>query len=210
MNKLHALTSVLLLSLAACGGAKNNTANNAQGGGANSAATNAAAPVANAAEPEDHGHVMDGPRVLLTGTGLMGDGTDASEIRFGASRSDTMAAVSRTLGQARSTNNVEDCGGSGSAQQADWGAVVLFFQDDKLVGWEQRDASETPWIGTPGGATVGMRRPQLSDALGGAVSVEQSSLGSEFSGGGVSGLLASDRADAQVDRLWAGSNCAMR
>ncbi len=205
MTKLPSLTGLLLLSLTACGSA----GDGADGNVANSAAANAAAP-ANAAEAEDHGHVEDGPRLLLTGTGLLADGSDESEIRFGVARSEVMAAVRRTLGQERGLETVEDCGGSGAAQQADWGPLVLFFQEDRFVGWEQRDRSETPWIGTPGGVEVGSRRPDLEAALGGAPTVEQSSLGTEFNREGISGLLASERADAQVDRLWAGNSCAMR
>lgn len=209
MTKLHLLTGAALLSLAACGGAKNNAAANAQGG-ANAAAANAAAPAGNQTAAAEDDHQDAKPRVLLTGQGLETDGSANGQIRFGASRADTLAMVAPIWGQPASTEKVEDCGGSGPAQMANFGAVVLFFQGDKLIGWEQRDASETPWIGTPGGATVGMRRPQLSDALGGAPKVEQSSLGTEFSRGGVSGLLASDNPDAQVDRLWAGNSCAMR
>jgi hypothetical protein len=214
MTKTHLLSGALLLSLAACGGAKNGATGNGQAAGngsANAAAANSAAPAGNAAaaNEEDH-HGDNSPRVLLTATGLVTDGASDGEVRFGATRSAALAMVTPIWGAPSRTENVEDCGGSGAAQQADFGAVVLIFQGDKLVGWEQRDASETPWIGTPGGASVGMRRPQLKDALGGAMRVEQSSLGAEFSGGGVSGLLASDRPDAQVDRLWAGNNCAMR
>ena len=98
----------------------------------------------------------------------------------------------------------------GPAQAADFGALVLFFQQDRFVGWEQREASERPYVGTPGGASVGARRPTLAAALGGPIEVEQSTLGTEFSRGDISGLLASADADAQVDRLWAGMNCAMR
>ncbi|HTU13270.1 MAG TPA: hypothetical protein VMG08_20440 [Allosphingosinicella sp.] len=201
------LTGTLLLALAACGGAGNNAAaGNAQGN-----AANVATPAANdAAAGDNHAESADGPRVLLTGTGLLADGTDASAIRFGAGRADTLAAVTRTLGQQRALNAIEDCSGSGPAQAADFGPLVLFFQQDRFVGWEQRDASEQPWIGTPGGASVGARRPDLAAALGGPIQVEQSTLGTEFSRDGISGLLASANADAQVDRLWAGSNCAMR
>lgn len=199
MTRLNLLTGTLLLALAACGARNGNTADNERGNAANEAAA------ANA-----QGHVADGPSVLLTGTGLFASGTEASQVRFGASRADAMTAVTRTLGRERAMNEVEDCGGSGPARAADFGALVLFFQQDRFVGWEQREASERPFIGTPGGATVGARRPTLAAALGGPIEVEQSTLGTEFSRGEISGLLASDRPDAQVDRLWAGSNCAMR
>jgi hypothetical protein len=209
MTKYHLLSGLLLLSLAACGGAKsNNAAGNAQGNAA--AQTNVATPAANDAVATEVGHNQDGPRILLTGDGVLADGTDASLVRFGAPRTETMAAVSRTLGRERALNAVDECGGSGRAQQADYGVLVLFFQEDKFVGWEQRERSENPYVGTPGGVNVGSRRPDLAAALGGAPNVEQSSLGTEFDRGGVSGLLASDRPDAQVDRLWAGNNCAMR
>ena len=203
MIRRNLMTGTLLLALAACGGAgSNNAAGNA---------ANAAAPAANdSAAANEQGQVQDGPRVLLTGTGILPDGANAPEIRFGASRADTMAAATRTLGRERAMNMVEDCGGSGAAQAADFGALVLFFQQDRFVGWEQREASERPWIGTPGGASVGARRPTLATALGGPIEVEQSTLGTEFSRGDISGLLASANADAQVDRLWGGNNCAMR
>ena len=210
MIKRNLPTGLLFLSLAACGGATSNNAATGAAGNASNAAASAAAPAANTAAAAEDDHHDSSPRVLLTGTGLMTDGAAQAELRFGAPRSAALAMVTPIWGAPASTGNVADCGGSGAAVQADFGAVVLVFQSDRLVGWEQRNASETPWIGTPGGASVGMRRPQLADALGGPPRIERSSLGTEFSRDGISGLLASDRPDAQVDRLWAGNNCAMR
>lgn len=209
MTKLHLLAGAALLSLAACQGA-DKSANNSQAPASNAASANAAAPAANSAGADDHGHNEDSPRVLLTANGVLSDGTDVGEIRFGAPQADTIRAVSRTLGDPTRTNAVEDCGGSGPAQAADYGPLVLFFQGGTFIGWEQRDRSENPYIGTPGGVNVGSRRPDLDAALGGAPSVERTSLGTEFDREGIYGLLASDRADAQVDRLWGGNNCAMR
>lgn len=132
------------------------------------------------------------------------------DFNFGASGQEAIAALTRTLGAPRSNERVAECDGSGRATtMADFGPLVIYIQDDRFAGWEQRDSSETPWIGTPSGAAVGIRRPALQDAIEG-LRVEQSSLGTEFSGNGISGLLAADRADAQVDRMWAGTNCAMR
>lgn len=207
MTRHILLTGILLLALAACGGAgNNNTAGNAQGN-----AANVAAPAANdSATANDQGHTQDGPRLLLTGTGILADGTDSSAVRFGASRADTMAAATRTLGRERAMNAIEDCSGSGPAQAADYGALVLFFQQDRFVGWEQRAASERPYIGTAGGASVGNTRATIATGLGGPITVEQSTLGTEFNRGEISGMLASDRPDAVVERLWAGMNCAMR
>lgn len=210
--KVHILAGVALLSLAACQGGGKNAANQAGGNNAaNAAAANAATPAANNAQAEEHGHNHDGPRILLIDGAVLADGSDASRVAFGASRTDTIAAVSRTLGQPKSVNAIDECDGSGVATTgADFGALMLFFQEDKFVGWEQRSASENPYVGTPGGANVGTRRSELEAALGGAPTVEQSSLGTEFGRGEISGLLASDRPDAAVQRLWSGTNCAMR
>jgi hypothetical protein len=210
MTKLHLLTGALLLSLTACGGARTNASANGQASATNNTVASSAAPAPNQAAAAGDDHDQGNPRVLLTGEGLETDGSAPAKLGFGATRAAALAMVSPIWGQPASTQNVEDCGGSGQATAASFGAVMLYFQNDKLVGWEQREASQTPWVGTPGGASVGMRRPQLSDALGGAPKVEKTSLGTEFSRGGVSGLLASDNEDAQVDRLWAGNACAMR
>lgn len=208
MTKLHLLAGATLLSLAACQGA-NKGANNAGAGNvaANSVAT---APAANNAAADDHGEAKDAPRVLLTANGLLADGTDASEIRFAAPQAQTLAAVSRTLGQPQAINEIVSCGGGEAGQAADYGALVLFFQGGTFTGWEQRRASENPYIGTPGGVNVGSRRPDLAAALGGEPSIEKTSLGTEFDREGIYGLLANDRPDAQVDRLWGGNNCAAR
>ena len=209
MTKLHLLAATALLALAACKGATTNnaaTANNAAG----NAAANAAAPAANNAQAADHGHNQDGPRVLLTANGVLADGSDASEVRFTSPQARTIAAVAPVLGQPRAINEIEDCGGSGPARAADYGALVLFFQGETFIGWEQRSASDNPYIGTPGGVHTGSPRADLAAALGGNPSIEQTSLGTEFDWQGIYGLLNSDRPDARVERIWGGSNCAMR
>lgn len=208
MTRLHLLAATALLTLAACKGATTNnaaTANNAAGN-----AANAAAPAATNAQAASHGHNQDSPRVLLTANGVLADGSDASEVRFAAPQAQTLAAVAPVLGQPRAINEIEDCGGSGPAKAADYGALVLFFQGETFIGWEQRSASENPYVGTPGGVNTGSARADLAAALGGNPSIEQTSLGTEFDWQGIYGLLNSDRPDARVERIWGGSNCAMR
>lgn len=206
MTRFTLLTGTLLLTLAACGGgAGNNAAGNATGNATNEAAsaTNGTA-AANSQAP-----AADGPRVVLAGTGIIPAG-DGSLIAFGASRTDVMAAAAGPLGRERALNAIEDCSGSGPAQAADYGALVLFFQQDRFVGWEQREAPARPLIATAGGGSVGNTRATIATGLGGPITVEQSTLGTEFSRGDISGMLASDRPDAVVERLWSGMNCAMR
>lgn len=201
MTRFTLLTGTLLLTLAACGGG---AGNNAVGNAANTVApaTNDSA-AANSQAP-----ATDGPRVVLTGTGIIpGSGP---EIAFGASRTDVMAAAAGPLGRERALNAIEDCSGAGPAQAADYGALVLFFQQDRFVGWEQREASARPHIATQSGGSVGNTRATIATGLGGPITVEQSTLGTEFNRGEISGMLASERPDALVERLWAGMNCAMR
>ena len=209
MIRFQLLAATALLSLAACKGATGNnaaTANNAAG----NATANAAAPAANNVQAADHGHHQDGPRVLLTANGVLADGSDGSEVRFASPQAQTLAAVVPVLGQPRAINDIEDCGGSGPAKAADFGALVLFFQGETFVGWEQRSASENPYVGTPGGVSAGSTRTDLAAALGGDPSIERTSLGTEFDREGIYGLLDSDRPDARVERIWGGTNCAMR
>lgn len=210
MTKLHLLAATALLSLAACKGATGNNAASATNAAGNVATANAAAPAANNAHADDHGHNQDSPRVLLTANGVLANGSDASEVRFASPQAQTIAAVAPVLGQPRAINEIADCGGSGPAKAADYGALVLFFQGETFIGWEQRSASENPYIGTPGGVASGSARSDLAAALGGNPSIEQTSLGTEFDWQGIYGLLASDRPDARVERIWGGSNCAMR
>lgn len=210
MIKLRALAGALLLSLAGCGENESGAeaAGHGNGPGASVGSANVAqSPGQREAPVAGDDRRQHDPRLLLTGSGVMADARN--EIRFGADRGEAIRTLSSILGGAFRSNAVEDCGGSGPATAADWGPLVLFFQDDKFIGWEQRDASQRLRIGTAGGATIGARRPELEAAIG-PVRIEQTSLGTEFSGNGVSGLLASDQPDAQVERLSAGSNCAMR
>jgi hypothetical protein len=117
--------------------------------------------------------------------------------------------VTPLLGTIYDKDKGEECG-AGPMEFANWGKVVLMFKGGEFVGWELREASDEPWVGTPGGVTIGTPRAELQAALGAAPQVRKSSLGAEFNAGGFSGLLSSDKPDAKVTALWAGTNCIMR
>ena len=197
MTKALLIASAALLALAGCGEAD-----------AGEAPANAAvAATANAADAP--GGQADGPRLLLAADGVMPGGTDAAKIAFGANSLDTIEQVTPLLGGTYDKDESSECG-AGPMEFANWGPVVLMFSQGEFVGWEQREASAKPFIGTAGGASVGSSRADLAAALGAPVTVEQSSLGAEFNAGGFSGLLSADTPDATVTALWAGTNCAMR
>lgn len=156
-----------------------------------------------------NGHETGRPTLVLAADGIMAGGTPQSRIAFGANSLDAIERVTPLLGASYDRGEGSECG-AGPIAFANWGKVVLNFQQGELVGWELRQASQDPWIGTPGGATIGTPRSELQAALGTAPTVEQTSLGTEFSAGGFSGLLSADAADARVTALWAGTNCMMR
>lgn len=194
MNKGYWALGGALLALSACG----------------TPAREAAGETTNAAESGDvHGDETDSPSLLLTAEGVMADGTPESMLAFGSNSLDAVEAVTALLGENFDQDESDECG-AGPMEFAMWNDVWLTFQEGEFVGWELRAASEEPWVGTPGGVTIGSPRSDLETALGGAVTVEESSLGTEFNGGGISGLLSEDTPGATVTALWAGTNCAMR
>lgn len=201
-----------LVLVAGCNrGAGNNSAN-AGNAPSNAAAANAA--TANKAAADEHGdehggHETGKPTLVLDKDGILAGGTEESRIAFGANRADTIQRVTPLLGSKFDEDENKECG-AGPMQFASYGKVVLMFQGGKFAGWELREASNEPWVGTPGGVTIGSPRSELQTALGAPPQVEKTSLGVEFNAGGFTGLLSSDKPDAKVTALWAGTNCIMR
>ena len=200
MNRTMVIAAAASLALAGCGEPAANHAAEA-----NAAAT--AAPAANAAAAR--GDEAGSPTLLLDATGILAGGAEESRIPFGANSLDTIERVVPLLGATYESNESAECG-AGPMEFANWDNVVLNFQQGEFVGWELRRASREPWAGTPGGATIGTPRAELEAALGAPPIVEQTSLGTEFSAGGFSGLLSGAAPDATVTALWAGTTCIMR
>ncbi|MGA9581976.1 MAG: hypothetical protein WBR13_08420 [Allosphingosinicella sp.] len=191
-------------------GCSGDNASNTTARGAAAAAGNAATPanVASRVEQGAHGEETATPRLLLTAEGIEPGGTEAAKIAFGTDGRGAITRVGALLGAHDSETSTE-CG-AGPMEFASFDQMVLMLQQGKLVGWELRQFSEQPWIGTPGGVTIGTPRSELQAALGAAPAVERSSLGVEFSAGGFHGVLSADGPDATVTALWAGTNCVMR
>lgn len=68
--------------------------------------------------------------------------------------------------------------------------------------------SRAPALTTASGIGIGSTRADLESAY--AARVARSTLGAEFSAGGLAGLLASERPDAPIINLWAGEACLAR
>ena len=201
MRRCILLTSAAALSVAAC----------AESGPDDASTANSSTGLAvTSANEQEHGHgeESDSPSLLLESNGIMPGGRSEDRVAFGSDGSGAIALVGALVG-AHDTEASSECG-AGPMEFASYEKVVLMLQQGKLVGWELREASEQPWIGTPGGVTIGTPRSELASALGASPIVEQSSLGVEFSAGGFHGLLSGDTPDATVTALWAGTNCIMR
>lgn len=84
--------------------------------------------------------------------------------------------------------------------------------ESRFVGWSvggRAPADSTiPRLTTPSGIGLGSTRAALESVY--VVRVARSSLGVEFSTGGLAGLLASVRGDAPIRNLWAGQVCLAR
>ena len=143
--------------------------------------------------------------LVLEGNGLRladREGGTARLLAFDAPMTDVIQALTRALGHSpneRGTN--EECGG-GSQDFAEWkGDIIVWFAEDRFVGWDSKGD-----LKTADGLGVGSRRSSLRQ-----FQIEQSTLGTEFTGGsGLSGLLESPAPQARITSLWAGSTCVFR
>jgi hypothetical protein len=178
----------------------------------NGAASSAEAPGAPAAEPTAAPAVVR-PKLAIDGEGLrlIDPSTGAATpLRFGTDQPTLLAALNDR--GAPKLGRLEECG-AGPLDQARWpDGLSLYFQDSKFAGWAlgQRDAGSaaTPLPTTMAGIGIGSTRAELDAAQ--RPEVMESSLGTEFSAGGLGGVLDGTRRGARVTHLWAGATCIMR
>ncbi|MEA3053706.1 MAG: hypothetical protein QOG72_2609 [Sphingomonadales bacterium] len=138
---------------------------------------------------------------VLEGEGLR-IGTE--KLGFGAAKAATIAALTRALGRPpgeQGTN--EECGG-GALEYATWpDEITLYFESGGFAGWDERGK-----LRTADGIGLGSSRPALASLPG--LEVEESTLGIEFTSGGLGGILDSDSPTAKVTNMWGGSTCVFR
>lgn len=139
----------------------------------------------------------EGLRVFLEGSG------SARPVPFGTSRDRTMRILTRVQDQGPVEEGENpDCG----VHYASWGnGLVVVFARDEFAGWSVARGST---LTTAAGVGLGSTRAELESAY--AAQVEPSSLGIEFSAGGLAGALESGSADAPIIALWAGVACLGR
>lgn len=84
--------------------------------------------------------------------------------------------------------------------------LTTWVAGDRFVGWSLRDDASS--LTTPTGVGIGSTRSELEDSY--AADVFTSTVGIEFSTGGLAGILDSTRSDARITHLWAGHTCIAR
>lgn len=149
--------------------------------------------------------------VAETRLGLNGQGlvlTDANgvvtRVKFGMSRQQTMAALASRPEPGESTNS--ECG-AGPIDFASWpDGLNLLFQEGKFQGWSLDERADS--LRLTNGVRIGTTLARLRKL--GKVRLEKSTLGNEFTLGGVSGLVSSQRPTGKVTNLWAGLDCSFR
>jgi len=149
------------------------------------------------------------PRLAVEAEGLrwfLQPSGSARPIAFGSPESEVIASLERVRGPSEKGTNV-NCG-AGPVQVASWpDGLSVIFQDGRFVGWGMgRSASGS--IATAAGIGPGSTRAELDSAYN--VTVSRTSLGSEFSAGGLYGVLDGASADARITDMWAGVSCVAR
>jgi hypothetical protein len=195
---LHKLTigaGLLLLGLSACDSAPGGNDSSAKAGRNAAVTANASAsqPAAAVAAP-----------VVLEGAGLRIPGASQRTLAFDMPEAATIDALTKAFGRPPTERGAnEECGGGGMNFAAWEGQLTAWFLDDRFAGWDAKGG-----LKTLEGVGIGSRRADIATLPG--FEVEQSTLGTEFRSGGLSGILASKAPDAKVTHLWGGATCVFR
>ena len=196
MRKLTIGSGLLLLGLAACdsGPAGNESGANSALPANGSASAPAAAPAPAPAAP-----------VVLEGAGLrIPSASPPRTLAFDIPEAETIDTLTKALGAPPTERGEnEECGG-GSMKFAEWkGELTAWFLDGRFAGWDNKGG-----LKTIEGIGVGSTRAEVATLPG--FEVEESTLGTEFRAGGLSGVLDSNAPNAKVTHIWGGATCVFR
>ncbi len=172
---------------------------------ANVASAPPAAPTSTTAMPVA---AEEAPALAVDGEGLrLFNPTNGSArpLPFGTARAMVMTALA-SRGSA-DTGIQPECG-AGPLDYAAWpDGLKLYFQKYEFTGWAL-DGRAAGKVTTAAGVGPGSSRKELEAAY--AAEVAQSTLGTEFTAGGLSGLLDGPGPNASIDAMWAGTSCNFR
>ena len=129
-------------------------------------------------------------------------GAGQLDIPFGSGRAAAEASIGSVAGAVERRGENGECG-AGPMQITEYDALVLHFQQDKLVGW----SASAPYVPQL------TRAEMLADPA--VALLEGSTLGEEFTigtegGPVISGLFTGADDNAAVETLWSGASCVFR
>ena len=152
----------------------------------------------------------DQPRLAVEGEGLrwfLPPNGSARPIPFGTPQADVLASLQRVRGPAGRGVNA-DCG-AGPVEYASWpDGLNVVFQRGKFVGWSL-DGRAAGALATADDVGPNTTRAELEGAFA-TLSVQRTSLGSEFTAGELHGLLDGPGRRALITDMWAGVSCVAR
>ncbi|NBO31054.1 MAG: hypothetical protein EBV05_05435 [Cyanobacteria bacterium WB6_1B_304] len=144
-----------------------------------------------------------GVRVINTTTG------NTRLVPFGMKENQAIPILTTLKGKPNQRGTNSECG-AGSLGFSTWSdGLTLYFSNGRFAGWfvdgRKKNAQQ---LQTMAGVGVGSSATQLNQAY--AVKIIQSSLGTEFSAGNLSGLLSGGKPTDRVTDMWSGTTCIFR
>lgn len=149
--------------------------------------------------------------LALTGDGLFlvePDSGSTTLLPFGTDMATVQATVSDLLGEPETVSANEECPGDPFISAVWTDGLALNADDTTFVGWSVRPDSGSETLTTLAGIGVGSSRESLESAY--AVTVFESTIGTEFAAGQLAGLLSDPSPTAEITNLWAGTVCIFR
>lgn len=148
--------------------------------------------------------------LALSGEGLsfVAEAGSTRHVEFGVPAAAAIEAASRVFDTAPETGRNGECG-AGPLDMATWpNGLTLVSQDGRFVGWSVGPGAGGHALATMAGVGIGSTRAELESAY--TAEISETTLGTEFLAGGLSGVLEGTGATAPITALWAGTNCVFR
>ena len=147
------------------------------------------------------------PTVVLQGDGLglVGEtGSNRMQLFGEADPQVLQAALARSLGPGTPSAQ-PDCGAA--VTTVSYGGLQVLLEDGRFAGWFLTGSGGrvTTGVGLGPGSTLAELRADLTP-----LEVTQTTLGTEWNAGSLSGLLDGSTDDSRVTSMWAGRTCLLR
>lgn len=199
MHRNTLLIAVLLL--AACGSEP--SADAARAARADAADSTDGAPAGGSGVDSPDSAPAPAPAVVLAEDGVE---IARERVAFGAARDSVLARVGGVMNAPGTQAENAECPAGPLTTTRYPSGLQLVFQEGKFVGWAaESDSAPRTAAGIGPGSTLGQLRAAYP-----ASTVDESSLGMEFTAGGLYGIVTDSTAAGRVEIVFAGINCIFR